>query len=183
MKINLKNIKRYILIGASLTLVGFGIEKTYDFHNSRIKYHHEHVYKDSEGYCIRVLSEKEKIGDYIKQQEYRLINEPSDNDMEMNLFNSGFVKIADNLELLGDLEEKLSGERTYKGNGQVELVGEYAFFGYRVIKVENGNYIFEESPYVKSLEEIMEEYPYIRKSHFFRIVNSNEIVTDFSKSL
>ncbi len=182
MKINVKGITKYVLVGATLTLVGLGIGKAYRDNTCPIKSRHKHFYKDSNGYLITLEQEKDSVKDYTKLEDYELIFDDTSLDIETDLFLRGFVKIENNLGLINYYEDYLSGERYYKASNGVELKGEYGFFAYKIEKIDNGEYIFKESPYVRSLYHIMEEYPYIRKDNFFELVNANEII-DNSKTL
>lgn len=177
-KRNKKNIKKTIIRGVSLVLVGsiVGIAtyKHFDKDSCHIPGKHSHLYVNNRRYSVYLNSEEEKINGFYKTNQFKLNFDDYDNEnFQKRLMAEGLVPISDNLDLI-QYERATNGWENvvaYQEDGE-PLTATAGFYAYKY-DIETDSFV--KSDYVSILENIMDEYPYIKVGSLFDIVASSSI--------
>ena len=174
-----RNKKKIIIRNISLILVGsmIGIA-SYKLASDKccVPASHKHLYINKEGYCCYLESEKDKVNEFYKQSDFKL-SFSEDKELDERLLENGFVKIEDNLDLIHYYEQNNGWEEVvgYDENNE-PIIERAGFYGYKYDY--SNDYIVKSDP-VCFLENIMEEYPYIKIGNLFDMVNVNDLLDNF----
>ena len=139
---------------------------------------HLHCYMNSQGYVTYLPSEEEIIGDFIKQDNIRQVFTESDIEFAKRLYENGFVLVEDNKPIIQYTEGTVSwGEELMGFDEDGEPIYKCAgFYAYRYNAFED---TFEKSPYISSILNLSEEYPYIKMNNLYEYVDEEQLNRDF----
>lgn len=166
---------------------------------------HAHMYVNDEGLVRYVISEKNTLDGYEKSYNYREVSEKESSLYDF-MKKNGLLRIDENMDIVlakQDLNKPFTiYEYSYYSFSRVgssthyswtndsehdKLTGKekdihYIYQAFRIDKDENGNYILVPSPLVEDINEVSEDYPYIRDNYYIAVDNNN-IGVDYQDDL